>query len=156
MRDRAIYNIQWRTLVNLLLPIILRKPVVSNLLYVFVSPLRRLHREFIGFRGRTEQELSYNSQVCYLRKILNDKFDNALRRITIEDGRMYNPQWVYRRAEARPQCFGLRMLHRRTLIGSGGTFVVRVPVALQPYTPAISAAADKYRLATKTPVIQYF
>lgn len=156
MRDRAIYSIKWKTLVNLLLPICLRRPVMQNMLYVFVSPIRMVHRNFVGFRSLSEIDMSYNSQVCYLRKMLNDRFDHSLRRITIEDGELCNPLWVYRRAESRSKFLGMRMLHRRSLIGNGGTFIVCVPIALQPYTEAILAATDRYRLATKNPIIQYF
>ncbi len=73
--------------------------------------------------------MSYNSQVCYLRKALNDKFDNTQRRITITNPINREYLTLYRRGEQRPVMLGQVFVNRRdaiiyknefTVIGTGG------------------------------------
>ena len=52
---------------------------------VLLSPLQAVCNAFDVYVTAKRYELSFNGQVCYLEHILNDKFDNTLRRINITD-----------------------------------------------------------------------
>jgi len=56
-----------------------------QMVWAATFPLRQLYNRFTNFRKETLYYLSHNSQVCYLRKVCNDKCDTQLRRIYITD-----------------------------------------------------------------------
>lgn len=78
------YKVDWDRLILLLLPTFLRKPVLFGYLRALVSPISSLHYKWLRMREDNLKKLSYNSQKCYLRKALNDKYDSELRRIYLD------------------------------------------------------------------------
>jgi len=70
-----MYNVDIHTLINLLLPISLRKPHVIGLLRALMMPVQVLHNALISFRSRKRYEMAITPQVIYLEKVLNDKFN---------------------------------------------------------------------------------
>ena len=80
-----MYNINIDKLTVLLTPISLRKKRLVAWLRILAMPLNKLLDDFKRERRKDLYNLTHNSQVCYLRKILNDEFDSTKRRIKIEE-----------------------------------------------------------------------
>jgi hypothetical protein len=78
-----MYSINWKKLVELLLPTFLRKPVIIAFLNAFTTPISRMHAEFLMLKIEWDYRLDHNGQVFSLEKVLNDKFDPTERRIYI-------------------------------------------------------------------------
>lgn len=81
----AHYDIDYKKLALLLMPVRLRRPRLASLVYVAVSQVQRAARLFGSFRASTDYRLAHNGQICRLRAVLNDKYDPVRRRILIED-----------------------------------------------------------------------
>ena len=93
------YKIDFDRLVLLLLPTFLRKPVLFGYVRALITPIASLHYKWSLMRNENIKKLSYNSQRCYLRKALNDKYDPELRRITIGGTLNQNQDYIYTSAE---------------------------------------------------------
>ena len=65
------------------LPFLLRKPVFQAFISVLMATLVRLHSEFTAFKTEKDIRLAHSGQVRLLERILNDTFDDTLRRITV-------------------------------------------------------------------------
>jgi len=141
-----IYKVDFKRLICLLLPIILRKEILISFFKSLITPLETMHTSFMQFRTDTSKKMSYNSQTCHLRKMLNDKFD-VLRRIKVEDVQKREPLMIYRRAEEKPVMLGTRMIHSRQFMTNGG-FIVRIPASLTSKDSEIRAYIDYYKLIT--------
>ncbi|HGM2344182.1 TPA: hypothetical protein ACKJ98_002036, partial [Neisseria gonorrhoeae] len=81
-----MYNLNIDKLLILLTPTFLRKPKLVAWLRMLATPLHKVLYNFQRARQDDLYNLAHNSQVCYLRKALNDEFDDEKRRIRIEDG----------------------------------------------------------------------
>ncbi|MDB0599994.1 hypothetical protein PL373_02255 [Tenacibaculum maritimum] len=82
----------------------------------------------------------------YLRKALNDKFDNTLRRIQLGSGNQYQRQYIYTRAEQKPVYLGKMYLRDKTdYADTGVDYIV--------YVPSSIIQLQKVRLET---IINYF
>ena len=79
------YRISWRNLIRQTLAKAKQTRLIMEFLKSYLEPLYKLHNTVISYKLEVEYRLKHNSQVCYLRKLLNDKFDSNQRRITIED-----------------------------------------------------------------------
>ena len=79
------YDVNFKRLALLLLPTFWRRPLFAAMAYAAVSPLQYLHTRFILWKRGGDYRLEHNGQVCYLRALLNDKFDPIDRRITITE-----------------------------------------------------------------------
>jgi len=99
---RPIYNLSYRRLVVLLLPMLLRKSLVVAFLRAMVTPVSILQGDFNFFRRQTAYDLSINGQVCFLEKMLNDNFDDYDRRIYIDDANSFQRLFIYTREENNP------------------------------------------------------
>lgn len=85
-----------------LLPSELFKPKMFAWCKALVAPISSLHGSFLAFRKQKNYDLSITGQVCLLEKLLNDKFDNTLRRIYIEDGEKSKRKYIFKRNEFVP------------------------------------------------------
>lgn len=79
------YNFDIEKLIQQWLPYMLRSPSVTAFLAVLLSPLNPILADFLLFATNTRIELMQNGQVIRLENLLNDTFDNDLRRISITD-----------------------------------------------------------------------
>ncbi len=95
MNYSKIYNIDFRSLANLLTPPFLRKKTFIDWLSCLLHPLSFVNYNLNIFRKESIYKVTHNGQVVYLQKVLNDKYDNELRRIRIQDSFIYDPTWVY-------------------------------------------------------------
>ena len=80
-----MWQVDFKKLVAWLCPVVLQQPNTLLLLLAANYPVRNNYNLFIQFVAATQYRLSHNSQVCYLRAVLNDAFDFSDRRIRIVD-----------------------------------------------------------------------
>lgn len=146
----AMYNFNIDKLLVLLTPTFLRKPKLVAWLRTLAMPLNKLLDDFKGHRERDLYNLTHNSQVCYLRKALNDEFDPQLRRIKIEDGTRNIRRYIYQRNINRPLYLGRMFLYLRgNYIDGGVDFVVVLPRGLEYDKYKLEALVNFYKLAGK-------
>ena len=146
----AMYNFNIDKLLVLLTPTFLRKPKLVAWLRTLAMPLNKLLDDFKGHRERDLYNLTHNSQVCYLRKALNDEFDPQLRRIKIEDGTRNIRRYIYQRNVNRPLYLGRMFVYLRgNYIDGGVDFVVVLPRGLEYDKYKLEALVNFYKLAGK-------
>ena len=146
----AMYNFNIDKLLVLITPTFLRKRKLVAWLRTLAMPLNKLLDDFKVHRERDLYNLIHNSQVCYLRKALNDEFDPQLRRIKIEDGRQNQRLYIYPRSANRPLYIGKVFLYQRgSYIDGGVDFVVVLPHGLEYDRYKLEALVNFYKLAGK-------
>ena len=146
----AMYNLNIDKLLVLLTPTFLRKRKLVAWLRTLAMPLNKLLDDFKVHRERDLYNLTHNSQVCYLRKALNDEFDTQLRRIKIEDGTRNIRRYIYQRNVNRPLYLGRMFLYLRgNYIDGGVDFVVVLPRGLEYDKYRLEALVNFYKLAGK-------
>lgn len=159
------YLINFKRFALQLLPTFWRRPLIASLLYAGVSVLSNLHSRFIEFRSEKNYRLTHNGQVCYLRAVLNDTFDQTLRRITItETVEERKANQVYMRECDRPVFAHPRtsgrawIINRRGYDGIAGyDFWINLPFTLQKEIDIkrLTAIVNNYKLASKRYAINY-
>lgn len=146
------YKVDFDKLVLLLLPTFLRKPVLFGYVRALITPIASLQYKWSRMRDDNLTKLSYNSQRCYLRKALNDKYDPELRRITI-DGTLGTAQdYIYTPAENLDVYLGIMYLEEDfNYSNSTVDFLVNVPgQLLNDKINEITATINFYKLAGKS------
>ncbi|MFW2137094.1 hypothetical protein ACK2M7_12585 [Chryseobacterium sp. TY4] len=119
-------------------------------LSLLLSPVGDVYTWWMQFRGQNIYNLAHNSQKCYLRGALNDRFDNELRRIRIDDGNGFKRKYIYTDAEKKPKFIGTIYLYDDSdYEDTGVDFIVVVPAGLIYNTYEMKALIDFYRLASK-------
>lgn len=122
--------------------------------------MQTLNDYFIAFVQQTFYKVSFTGQVVYLEHILNDRYDNGLRRIYIEDGlQVPLPPYLYNKVEQRPLYIWNKVesqpvqvyLRNKEEYSSENDFIVYVPNAI--LTPALEKAIRSlvkiYKIAGK-------
>ncbi len=130
-------NINIETLGINSLATFLRLPRHIAFVKALVSPIVSIYNDWFRMRNDHLYKLKHNAQVCYLRKSLNDKFDNVERRIYIGNGNSFKPEYIYTPAEAQPRFLGTIFVHSQDdYADTGVDYIVYVPssiVATQIY-----------------------
>jgi hypothetical protein len=125
------YKVDFDKLGLLLLPTMLRKPVLYSFVRSMLSGVVSTYYQWQLFRNENLYKLRHTGQVCYLRKVLNDKLDPTLRRIIITDGQRFKRQYIYTRAENKPNYLGKMYLRPSSdYQDSGVDFNVFAPLSL--------------------------
>jgi hypothetical protein len=153
------FRINFNRLAVLLLPTFLRKPLIIAFLHAAYSQITALYLLLLNYRNTKNYRLTHNGQVCYLRAVLNDYFDNEQRRIEIDDGMEAVSMVVYWREVRRLVGAPHRESNTALIIGWWGTavdgaydFSVRVPPELYADSTTmtkIAALVREYKLASK-------
>lgn len=152
------YDINFRRLALLLLPIAWRKPILAAFAQSSVLGVVALHKDFSAWRVAQDRRLHHNGQVCHLRGLLNDTFDSKLRRIRIIDGRKEERGMrLFRRGNERslllPQPTRPALIINRRGYGGvrGYDFWVQIPIALRGTINHVhlTALVNTYKLASK-------
>ena len=118
-------------------------------------PLIKVVDDFNFNRNQNLYNLAHNGQVCYLRKVLNDRFDIAQRRIKIIDGNQYKREYIYTDGEQKPKFLGTIYLRDDADYSDTGVdFVVLIPAGLNYNDYEMRALIDFYKLASKRYKIQ--
>lgn len=100
-----MYNVNWKRFVRFLTPNFMRQLRQIAWLEVLVSQVKSLHIGFLLFREEIIYKLRFNSQIIYLEKRLNDKWDNTNRGIYIENTADIDRNYLYNKIELRPKTF---------------------------------------------------
>lgn len=90
-----MYDINFNQLISWLIPPVIKSNYLPLLLNAFMTPIRRNYRIFMQNKADAEYRLKNNSQVCYLSKVLNDRFDMELREIQVVDSQRYQQLYIY-------------------------------------------------------------
>lgn len=159
------YDINFRRLALLLLPIAWRKPRLAAFAQSCVLGVVALHKDFSVWRAAQDCRLHHNGQVCHLRGLLNDTFDSKLRRIRIIDGQYDEERGMrlFRRGHERSLLLPHHprpalIINRRGYGGARGyDFWVQLPLALRGIIneAALTALVDNYKLASKRWMLNY-
>ena len=143
------YNLNAQSLILKTWVSFLRKPIVGSFLSLISDEITDLNNTFNISRTANITKITHNSQVCKLRKILNDTFDYE-RRITIVDGVLKKPVYIYTDAEQKPKWLGELVIYsNEETEGNGIDFTVVIPGELKNYQIEIRALIDFYKLASK-------
>lgn len=125
-----MYRIDYTRLVDWLVPSMLRRNVLLSLAYALVNPVRKLYVAFMKYKTDSEYRLNHNSQVCYLEKVLNDRFDPEQKRINIIDGWRFNQLYIYKETEGSHKAVNLGTMFIRPsadFADTGVDFIVKLP-----------------------------
>lgn len=158
-----IYEIAYKKLVLMLLPTMMRKPLLVSMANAMVSPVVSLYRQFMQYHEEVNYRLYHNGQICYLRAVLNDAFDPTRRGITVTDGDVSGTAvFVYQRTENKFKIVkrrgeGIILISRRGFSGTTGfDFMVNVPQDLKGLDESrFKAITNSYKLASKRYAINY-
>jgi hypothetical protein len=149
-------RVNWERLIKLLLPIRLR---ASKILFALLMSLakwtsNKYDKEYAWILNLM-QELKYTSQVAVMRKLLNDKFDNKLRRIYFIDGTDGNVSFVGDDTDVTFACNTSSSDFKESEImwatpdketTVGEDFIIVIPIEIEDREKEISKFIDKYIL----------
>lgn len=159
-----IYNVSWNVIADEFPLMALRKPLVRIFTRALVLPFQMLHIDFLNYREKSLYRIGHNSQICYMEAVLNDLFDNSLRRIRIVNVAFKEPIYFYEPEENRDVLFyepgddrPVFFREPEDFAGEGVDFVVCVPPVLQPgseaaelaYLTRMGAQIEFYKLYSK-------
>jgi hypothetical protein len=152
-----IFNIDYNTLIRWLVPVPLRQPKMIAWLQALVWPVVQLYQAFRKNRDGNLYRLSITPQVCFLEKMLNDRFDNADRRIFIDDAIDRPPVYLYQDAEEKPVYLGTRPLYQDTEFGINlDDFTVWVHSSIVFEFNEMRSLINLYKLAATRYSIQFY
>lgn len=149
-----MFEIDFKRLVALLLPTVLRRPLIFGLLRAGVEAVERVNSEFKSVRAGHVFRLTHNGQVCYLRGALNERFGPGFR---IYDMRREGA-WLYavtESGEGIPVAVteagkGVPVLYSESRLNEAqNDFEVCVPARYWERLEEIKAMVDSYKLVTK-------
>jgi hypothetical protein len=163
MQSYNVYNINWNNLAAWLIPKPMRKAVFIILVKTCLYPLVAVHNLFLSFRKSKIYQLTITPQVCYLERLLNDRYDFTERRIYIDDAVWHLPWFVYEEAENKPQWLYKASENKPTWLymdGEAGValndFVVFAPADLSFDPNEMRSLIDGYKLFGTKYTIQLF
>lgn len=149
------YKLNISRLVELLTPTFLRQQRHLEWLEALHFPLQQIVHWHKKYREQNLYRIQITSQVCYVRRALNDFFDPEQRRIQIREANEFKPIFIYTRAEKKPLFLGNIFLHsKENYQHSGVDFRVIVPKELAFNPHQMEALIDFYKTASKRYIIQ--
>ena len=106
-----------------------------GLINALINPLKQLYAEFISFRESAIYRIDHTGSVEHIEKVLDDKFDNELRRIYLEQVTFSNYLWIFRPEDNEPLYLfnddpEYLLEGSASLVAPDGT--VWVPIAMKP------------------------
>lgn len=102
MALKNIYTVNWSKLAIWNIPVPLRLPKTLAFVTALVSCINSVYNSFISHANYVDYWLGINSQVCFMEKALNDKYDFDSRGIYIEDAVEYDPLLLFLKIENKP------------------------------------------------------
>ncbi|MPS74020.1 MAG: hypothetical protein E2590_12875 [Chryseobacterium sp.] len=148
------YNVDIKKLVVQLIPTELRYVDIPAFVKALVKPIDDIHYQFVQKRKENLYIMAHTGQKVYLRAVLNDKFDFEQRRIEIDDGNLYDAEYIYTDAEIDANPFLARYLtltlyQDSDLADTAVDFYVRVPNDIYYNEYEMKYLVDFYKLASK-------
>jgi len=165
-----IFNIDWLKIKLANIETFLRTTVRVQWLSSLTNPVEKLYNAYLQFRTEKLYQMSHNSQVVYLEKVLNDQFDNDLREIRIQNSPLLEPVWHYDKQDNKPVWYfdkqdNLPVWFRdqASFNDYNSDFEVIIPARLTPGTPEevekfeteVKLLVDYYKLYSKKYIIKY-
>lgn len=151
-----MFEVNWATVVNWLMPPVLRTAFNLNFLTALLSPFQALYNQFKIYRDDNIYTLNHNSQVCYLEGALNDAFDIDQRRIRIDDAGGENVTLLNLDADEQPLMIdddgtGYFITHNDSAYNGGSwDFIVVIPYVMSSSELyRLKALVNYYKLAGK-------
>jgi len=138
---------------------------VKAFVLVLVGPVVALYNQLLTYRNFLKYKISITPQVCYLEKMLNDQYDNALRRIYIRDGSQFAALYLFLEGEDLPififteaEVAQITFLFTEGESSNDGSndFVVFYPAGLSFEMNEMISLIRNYKLASKKFSIQPF
>lgn len=157
-----MYSIDWNKLTDQNLPGVLHKPALIGLIEALQEPLRQDYAAFTAFKQDTDIRIAHDGRVFKLRKRLNDKFDNTLRRITIIDEVIPDDHYIGNEQSinqsylpVRPEQINQFYIGNPPVYFGNYDFIVNVPDTLREQEVMIRREINTYKFAGKTYQINY-
>lgn len=149
-----MYSVNYKKLIVWMIPHWLRKNVVLILAQACVWLIIQTYNAFIRFVDAKLYRVRHNSQVCYLRAVLNDAFDNLPRRILIDDFDGLERIYFWAEADQRDIDFSVTQYFwaDNAYADSGVDFTVKLPtdiVTTDPEMKRLMANLNEYKLPGK-------
>jgi hypothetical protein len=155
--NKKIFNVDYKKLEMWLTPFDLRKSKLTAFLDALVSGVRHCYKDFRKYRKYIDYWLGITTQVCFMEKALNDKYDPLQRRIRIDDPfeRLATPFFlkienkpvtVYTKAEDNP----LVLFTKKETSLFTVDFIVIVPLDLVFDETEMTAFVIYIKLVTRT------
>jgi hypothetical protein len=140
-----------------------RKPLFMVVVKAALYPFIFLHNHFTTYRKAKIYQLTITSQVVYLERLLNDRYDSTQRRIFIDDAIEHEPLFIYQEAELKPVFMYLESEASPQFLYTDGEageakddFVVFVPIDAAFTEIEMRSLIDSYRLTGTKYTIQKF
>ena len=149
-----MFEIDFKRLVAILLPMSLRRPLIFGVLRAGVSGVEKAYKDFMAERKEHNFRLTHNGQVCYLRGVLNYHFGPGFKIDNIKQ----EGDWLYAVTEAggnitlaaTEEGKGVPVLYSEQMLNAAqNDFVVFVPDKYWARLEEIKAMVDRYKLVTK-------
>jgi hypothetical protein len=163
MQASNSFNLDLTKLVAWLTPKALRKAKFAVIIKAMVFPLISLHNAFMKYRKAKLYQLQISPQVCYLERMLNDRFDYSLRRIEIADAAWHLPSFIFQEEELKPLAIYREDEDKPLALYTEGEagialndFVVLVPSAISFADAEMRALIDSFKLFGTKYSIQTF
>lgn len=150
-----LFNVDFAAYIRAMLPFIMRKPKTLAFLSVLLSPVKSLYGLFKKNREQNLYYLDHNAQVVRMEAVLNDRWDDELRRINITDGTAKEALIIYREDETKPPVYLFTEaennpvpLYQESEFDEGNDFEVNVPWDVVFDVEEMKALINKYRLTS--------
>lgn len=121
------------------------------------NPVNLLYQLFRKNRDANIYRLKITPQVCYLERLLNDRYDIAARRIRIKDSVTFDPLYIFLEQENKPVFIYTEAEQQPEFIYTEAEisidpvdFVVVVPMDIFFQEAEMRGVLDVYRLSGKT------
>jgi hypothetical protein len=116
----------------------------------------QVFQSLLKFREAKLYDLMITPQVCYLERLLRDRFDYVQRRIEIEDAVWYGPVFIFQQAELQPQWLYTASESQPIFIFTNGEagqlrddFVIKVPLDIVFDESEMRSLVNIFKLAGK-------
>jgi hypothetical protein len=159
--NASIFQIEYKKLAKQLLPVRLRNAITLAYSGAFIWYLQWIYNAFKTNRAANLYRLKITPQVVYLEKLLNDRYDIALRRITIDDTITHDALYIYQRDEAKPLPIYLKSENKPVYLYRAEEtdlnpvdFTISIPSDIAFQEAELRAMVDSYKLAGKTYIIK--
>lgn len=141
-----MYNVNWDTLMQTLLPAWWRKSKFVAWMRVAYAPVVKLYAKFMQFREETIYDITLTGQTMSMEQALNDRFDSIGRGIYIENLNDLTQTYLYNKVEGQPQRFLYNKYNavRAYTTGQFAVYKDRVWRAVAPSTGQVPSMASIY------------
>lgn len=164
MQDNPAHNTNWQEVAKANIRPIHRYSNQQSFFKALVQPLMVIRDEYRRFRESVIYQLQHDSRKISIEKVLNDHFDDSLRRIYIDNVAPQPRTYFYEPGDDRPVFFyepaDDRPVYFYEQLGvnvDDVSFVVNLPDTIKPSDPdelrrleiLINAQVNRYKLDSK-------